>query len=125
MAVVYNGRGSVGEFSERGRQAVAIAHGAHKTNEGVGLLGMVGEQPDSIGHLAEASLHPFEEFPCLGRRVRIVLLQCRNSSHLQSPTVITITCLRMRAQCRVLKAPVVTPSSGVAIADRTIAALEG
>src|SRR5215471_19308907 len=69
--------------------------------------------------------HPFEEFPCLGRRVRIVLLQCRNSSHLQSPTVITISCLRMRAQCRVLKAPVVTPSSGVAIADRTIAALGG
>jgi len=73
-----------------GVQAAAIAHGAHKTNEGVGLLGMVGEQPDSIEHLAEAAFHPFEEFPCLGRRVRIVFSQCRNSSHLQSPTVITI-----------------------------------
>src|SRR5215469_2778008 len=93
MAVVYNGRGSVGEFSERGRQAVAIAHGAHKTNEGVGLLGMVGEQPDSIEHLTEAAFHPFEEFPCLGRRIRIVFSQCRNSSHLQSPTVVTILCL--------------------------------
>ena len=69
MAAVYKRRRGVGEFSERGRQTVAIAHRPYKTNESIGLPGMVGEQPDSVEHLAKAAFHPFEEFPRFGRRV--------------------------------------------------------
>src|SRR5215472_16971785 len=84
MAAVYYGRRSVCEFSECVRQAVAMAHGSHE-DEGISLLGMVGQQPDGIEHLAEAAFHPLEELSCLGWGVRIVFSQCRNSSHLQSP----------------------------------------
>lgn len=69
MAAVYYGRRSVGEFSECGRQAVAIAHGSHEVDEDISLLGMVGQQPDGIEHLAEAAFHPLEELSCLGRGV--------------------------------------------------------
>ena len=83
MAAVYNGSRGVGKFSERGRQTVAIAYRPHKTNESIGLPGMVGEQADSVEHLAKAAFHPFEEFPCFRRRVWIVFSQCRNSRHLR------------------------------------------
>ena len=54
VAAVCNGRRSVGEFGECWRQTVVIAHGPHEVYEGIGLLGMVGEQPDSVKHLPEA-----------------------------------------------------------------------
>ena len=85
MAAAYDGRGSVGEFSQCWRQAVAIAHGSHEVDERISLRGRVGQQPDGIEHLAEAAFHALEEFSCLGRRIRIVFSQRSNSSHLQSP----------------------------------------
>ena len=86
MTAVYYGRRSVGEFSQCGRHAVAIAHGSHEVDEGISLRGMVGQQPDGIEHLDEAAFHPLKEFSCFGRRIRIVFSQRRNSSHLQSPS---------------------------------------
>ena len=50
MAAVYYGRRSVGEFSQCGRQAVAITHGSHEVDEGISLPRMVGQQPDGIDH---------------------------------------------------------------------------
>ena len=43
MAAVGNGRRSVGEFGERGRQVVVVAHGPDEVYKGIGRLGMVGE----------------------------------------------------------------------------------
>ena len=66
MAAVYNGRRSVGEFSQCGRQAVAIARGSREVDERISLRGMVGQQPDRNEHLAEAAFHALEEFSASG-----------------------------------------------------------
>ena len=75
MAAVYNGRSGVGELSERWRQTVAMSHGPHKTNESIGLPGMVGEQADSVEHLTKAGFHfrgiPVLQAACLDRLLAV------------------------------------------------------